>query len=67
MRPGWLGRVQAHGPRVVSVPAWDEMENGEWAVSEFSPPSFMQREGAPVFNTRAWDRLRGLHGGISQS
>jgi hypothetical protein len=60
---GWVA-FRRIGGRVVWVPAWDAMENDKWAMSEYSPPSFLQTRGAPVFSAVAWDRLRALHGGL---
>jgi hypothetical protein len=60
---GWVA-FRRIGERVVWVPAWDEMENGRWAMSEYSPPAFLQSRGAPVFSAPAWDRLRALQSGL---
>ena len=60
---GWVA-FRRIGERVVWVPAWDEMEKGKRAMSEYSPPSFLQSHGAPVFSAPAWDRVRALHGGL---
>jgi hypothetical protein len=62
-RGGWVA-FRRIGERVVWVPAWDEMEKGEWEMAEYSPPSFVQSRGAPVFSKSAWDRLRALHSGL---
>jgi hypothetical protein len=40
------------------------MEKGVWELSEHSPPSFLGNRGAPVFDSRCWERLRALHGGL---
>ncbi len=48
---GWVA-FRRIGERVVWVPAWDEMEKGEWEMSEYSPPSFLTSQGAPVFSAR---------------
>lgn len=60
---GWVA-FRRIGERVVWVLAWDKMKNGEWEMSEYSPPSFLRTRGAPVFSAPAWDRLRALHGGL---
>ena len=57
---GWV-TFRRLGERVVWVPAWDEMEKGEWEMSEYRPPSFLQTQGAPVFSAPAWHRIRALH------
>jgi hypothetical protein len=57
---GWVA-FRRIGERVVWIPAWDKMEKGEWEMSEYSPPSFLQSQGAPDFSTAAWDRLRARH------
>lgn len=60
---GWVA-FRRIGERVVWIPAWDGMEDGQWGMSEYSPPTFLQSRGAPVFSAPAWDRLRALHGGL---
>jgi hypothetical protein len=60
---GWVA-FRRIDERVVWVPAWDKMEDGQWEMSEYSPPSFMQSRGAPVLSAPAWDRLRDLHRGL---
>jgi hypothetical protein len=60
---GWV-TFRRIGERVIWIPAWDKMEKGEWEMSEYSPPSFLQSQGAPVFSAPAWDRIRTLHRGL---
>jgi hypothetical protein len=60
---GWVA-FRRIGERVVWVPAWDRMEDGQWEMSEYSPPAFLQSRGAPLFSAPAWDRLRALHSGL---
>jgi hypothetical protein len=60
---GWVA-FRRIGERVVWVPAWDEMEDGRWEMSEYSPPAFLQSRGAPVFSDPAWGRLRDLQSGL---
>src|SRR5262245_26545027 len=60
---GWVA-FRRIGERVTWVPAWDEMEEGQWERSEYRPPSFLQSRGVPVFSAPAWDRLRALHSGL---
>ena len=43
---GWVA-FRRIGERVVWVPAWDEMEKGEWEMSEYRPPSFLQSQVPP--------------------
>jgi hypothetical protein len=57
---GWVA-FRRIGERVAWVPAWDEMEDGRWEMSEYGPPAFLQSRGVPVFSAPAWDRLRALH------
>jgi hypothetical protein len=48
------------GEDVVWLPAWNEMEKGEFEMSEYSPPLFLRSKGAPVFSAGCWERLRSL-------
>ena len=54
---GWVA-FRRVGARVIWVPAWHEMEKGWWELSEYRPPSFLSRRGAPVFKPEAWEHLR---------
>lgn len=54
---GWVA-FRRIGARVIWIPAWHEMEKGSWELSEYRPPSFLNRRGAPVFTPEAWDHLR---------
>ena len=54
---GWVA-FRRIGARVIWIPAWHEMEKGSWELSEYGPPSFLNRRGAPVFNPEAWNHLR---------
>ena len=63
---GWVA-FRRIGESVLLVPAWDEMEKGEWEMSEYSPPSFLRSRGVPVFSAQAWDRLRAFHSEIPDS
>jgi hypothetical protein len=60
---GWV-TFRRIGDRVIWLPAWDEMEKGTWEASEYTPPSFLRSQGAPIFSGTTWDRLRALHGGL---
>jgi hypothetical protein len=55
---GWVA-FRRIGERVIWVPAWNAMENGE-----YSPPSFLQNRDVPIFSPAAWDRLRALDRGL---
>jgi len=57
-KPGGWVAFRRIGARVIWVPAWHEMEKGWWELSEYRPPLFLSRRGAPVFNPEAWDHLR---------
>jgi hypothetical protein len=59
-RGGWVA-FRRIGERVVWIPVWDKLEQGDWEISEYSPPSFLHCQGAAIFSVRAWDRLRALH------
>jgi hypothetical protein len=62
---GWvaLRRLQ---DSVIWIPAWSEMDGGDWERSEYRPPAFIETHGAPTFTAPAWERLRQLHGGAAQ-
>jgi hypothetical protein len=60
---GWVA-FRRLGERVVWIPAWHRMDDGQREMSEYGPPSFLQCRGAPVFSAAAWDRLRALQSGL---
>jgi hypothetical protein len=60
---GWVA-FRRLGDSVVWLPAWDRMEQGDWELSEFSPPLFMKTRGAPVFSNQVWNRICNLDAGI---
>jgi hypothetical protein len=60
---GWVA-FRSIGEGVVWVPVWGAMERGNREMAEYSPPSFLQSQGAPIFGAAAWDRLRALNGGL---
>ncbi len=60
---GWVS-FRRIGERVVWLPVWDKMEQGDWETSEYSPPSFLTCQGVPIFSVHAWDRLRDLQRGF---
>ncbi len=57
---GWV-TFRRIGRRVAWLPAWREMEAGEWQSTEYRPPSFLSTKGVPFFGEDAWDRLRALN------
>ncbi len=57
---GWVA-IRRIGESVVWIPARDRMETGDWEMSEYGPPAFLQRKGALVLSAPAWDRIRVLH------
>ena len=62
-RGGWVA-FRRIGDRVVWIPAWDRMERGAWEQEEYTPPSFLRTQGAPVFDSASWQRLRAFHGSL---
>jgi hypothetical protein len=60
---GWVA-FRRIGDRAAWIPAWEEMEQTEWEMSEYRPPSILESRGPLIFGAQAWDRLRGLHGGL---
>lgn len=62
---GWVA-FRRMGDRVAWIPAWDLMGSGTSEMLHYSPPSFMQARGAPVFPATVWQRLRALHASLPQ-
>lgn len=56
---GWVV-LRRLGEKVLWIPAWDEMEKGEWESSMYGPPSITRARGLPLFSPRAWGQVRAL-------
>ena len=50
---GWVA-FRRIGDRVVWIPAWAKMEEGEL---EYGPPPFLRSRGVPAFSPRCWERF----------
>ncbi len=57
---GWVA-FRRIGDRVVWIPAWGAMAKGNWEASEFGPPAYLRKRGAPIFSAAIWEELRSLH------
>jgi hypothetical protein len=62
--PGNWAVLRRLGEFVVWVPAFAQMEAGDWERQEYSPPGFMASLGAPCFSPAAWQQLRASRQGV---
>jgi hypothetical protein len=50
--------IRRLGDRVIWLPAWERMLEGEWEESYSAPPDFVRRHGAVVLGPAVWEELR---------
>ena len=46
------------GERVLWIPAFRTMADGDWELNEYTPPKFLRQHGVPLFGLNAHTRLR---------
>ena len=53
---GWVA-LRIADDRVLLIPAFEEMEQHEWTLTEYAPPHYLKKRGAPYFDRTDYESL----------
>jgi hypothetical protein len=65
-RGNWVA-LRRVGADVMWLPAFAQMESGEWEAQEYTPPRFVADRGAPLFRASTWEALRAIRSDVPRA